>query len=64
MLANEMQALNTISPENPFVICNKYVCQTEDRIYFMMPVVGGGELYEHLKFVKRFPEEQVKFFAM
>ena len=64
MLSNELIALNTVSPENPFVICNKYVCQTEERIYFMMPVVGGGELYQHLKHVKRFSEEEVKFFAM
>jgi serine/threonine protein kinase len=41
----------------------EYVFQNEFRIYFLMKFVKGGELFRHLVTVKRFPEDQAKFFA-
>ena len=41
----------------------EYVFQNEFRIYFLMHFVKGGELFRHLVAVKRFQEEQAKFFA-
>lgn len=41
----------------------EYVFQNEFRIYFLMHFVKGGELFRHLVQVKRFQEEQAKFFA-
>lgn len=34
------------------------------RLYFVMPFVRGGELYKHFLKTKRFPEQQVKFYAI
>jgi serum/glucocorticoid-regulated kinase 2 len=41
----------------------EFVFQNEFRIYFLMKFVKGGELFRHLVTVKRFPEDQAKFFA-
>jgi len=41
-----------------------YVFQNEMRVYFVMPFVRGGELYKHFLKNKRFPENQVKFYAV
>ncbi len=35
----------------------------DHRIYFFTDFVRGGNLYENLFKVKRFPEETVKFFS-
>ena len=37
--------------------------QTEDRIFFVMPFLSGGELFQHLKKFKRFSEEMVRFYG-
>lgn len=41
----------------------EYVFQNEFRIYFLMKFVKGGELFRHLTSVRKFPEDQAKFFA-
>lgn len=48
---------------HPFLVNMEYVFQNEYRIYFLMKFVKGGELFRHLVTVKRFPEDQAKFFA-
>lgn len=40
-----------------------YVFQNNERIYFFLDYVRGGNLYENLFQVKRFPEDTVKFFV-
>ena len=42
----------------------EYVFQNEFRIYFLMKFIKGGELFRHLVEVRKFPENQAKFFAM
>jgi serine/threonine protein kinase len=37
--------------------------QTEDKLYFILDYVNGGELFFHLQREKRFSEERVRFYA-
>ena len=52
------------SINHPFLVNMTYVFQNEYRIYFLMPFIKGGELFRHLVEVRKFPENQAKFFAM
>jgi serum/glucocorticoid-regulated kinase 2 len=49
--------------DHPFVVGMEFVFQTEARIYFLMNFISGGELFRHLVKVKRFNEEQGRFFV-
>ena len=49
--------------DHPFLWGMDYVFQNDLRLYFVMPFVRGGELYKHFLSWKRFPEQQVKFYA-
>mmetsp|Transcript_2060 Transcript_2060/g.2319 ORF Transcript_2060/g.2319 Transcript_2060/m.2319 type:complete len:265 (+) Transcript_2060:799-1593(+) len=40
-----------------------YIFQTDQKIYFVMNFVRGGELFTHLQTEKRFPEKRVKFYS-
>jgi serum/glucocorticoid-regulated kinase 2 len=40
-----------------------YVFQTEQKIFFVMRFVRGGELFMHLRNSTRFPEERAKFYS-
>jgi serum/glucocorticoid-regulated kinase 2 len=45
-------------------LCGLIFCfQTIERIYFVMPFLKGGELFQHLRKYKIFPENRVKFYA-
>ena len=46
---------------HPFLVSLKYFFQTGPKLYFVMEFMKGGELFQHLRRVKRFTEEQVKF---
>ena len=48
--------------EHPFIVSMDYVFQNDFRIYFLMNFIKGGELYRHLNRMKRFSEEQARFF--
>ena len=50
--------------DHPFLCGMDYVFQNDMRLYFVMPFVRGGELYKHFLKNKRFPEYQVKFYAV
>ena len=51
------------SLDHPFLVGMVFCFQTEERIYFVMPFVRGGELFQHLRTARYFPEEKVKFYA-
>ena len=55
---NILQSLNY-----PFLVGMEFCFQTEERVYFVLPFVRGGELFQHLRQFKYFPEEKVKFYA-
>ena len=41
----------------------EYVFQTEERIYFIMKFIEGGDLFRHLCKKGKFKEKVVKFYA-
>jgi len=47
----------------PFLVGMVFCFQTPERIYFIMPFVRGGELFQHLRNCRFFPEEKVKFYS-
>ena len=62
-LSSEKSILRSV--DNPFLINLDFVFQDEFRVYFLMPFVKGGMIFEHLQNLeKAFTEEQVKFFIM
>ena len=46
------------------LLCGLVFCfQTEERIYFVMPFLSGGELFQHLKKFRTFDEDKVRFYG-
>jgi serum/glucocorticoid-regulated kinase 2 len=41
-----------------FIVGLEYCFHSPTRVYFAMKFMQGGELFQHLKIVKRFPEKQ------
>jgi len=58
---NEKRVL--LMNKNHFLLGMKYIFENELRLYFMLDFIEGGNLYENMKQVRRFTEEQTKFFA-
>jgi len=48
---------------HPFLVNLNYSFQTEDKLYFVMDYVNGGELFFHLQKDKKFTEERVRFYC-
>lgn len=49
--------------EHPFIVRLVYAFQTTEKLYMVMDFINGGELFFHLKKLKRFPEDLVKLYA-
>ena len=47
----------------PFLVGMVFCFQTEERVYFVLPFIRGGELFIHLRQNKYFPEDTVRFYA-
>ena len=70
ILIEQEQIENTILEKNILeninypLLCNLIFCfQTEERIYFIMPFLSGGELFQHLRKFRTFDEQKVKFYS-
>lgn len=48
---------------HPFLVGLDYAFQTDEKLYFVLQFMKGGELFQHLRRAKRFPEAQAKFYA-
>jgi len=48
---------------HPFLVNLNFSFQTEDKLYFILDYVNGGELFFHLQKEKRFSEERVIFYG-
>lgn len=48
---------------HPFLINLAYSFQTEDKLYFIMDFINGGELFYHLQKDQKFEPNRVKFYA-
>ena len=57
----EKQILQSLN--YPFLVGMVFCFQTIERIYFVMPFVRGGELFQHLRNEKYFKEDKVKFYS-
>jgi serum/glucocorticoid-regulated kinase 2 len=53
-----------LQADHPFLVGMSYVFQTEQKIFFVMRFVRGGELFMHLRKVTRFPEDRARFYAI
>jgi serum/glucocorticoid-regulated kinase 2 len=51
------------SLDHPFLVGLVFCFQTEERLYFIMPFLKGGELFQHLRKFRIFDEEKVRFYA-
>lgn len=49
--------------DHPNLVGLKFCFQTDDKVFFVMEFIQGGELFFHLKEKRRFPESQVKLYA-
>lgn len=45
----------------PFLVKMHFAFQTEDKLYFVMDYINGGELFYHLTREKRFSEDRVRY---
>lgn len=57
----EKKILQTV--KHPFLCSLVFCFQSDERIYFVMNFVKGGELFQHLKKQKLFNENRVKFYG-
>lgn len=48
---------------HPFLVGLEYCFQTPEKIFFVMNFMKGGELFQHLRHVRKFDESRVKFYA-
>ncbi|XP_076255095.1 cAMP-dependent protein kinase catalytic subunit 1-like isoform X2 [Rhynchophorus ferrugineus] len=51
------------SAKFPFLISLEYSFKDNSYIYFLMPFVNGGEMFTHLRRVRKFDESLAKFYA-
>jgi len=49
--------------DHPFLVGLEYCFQTKEKIFFVMHFMRGGELFQHLRKEKRFPESRAKFYG-
>jgi len=54
---------NIMLNDNPFLIHLHYSFQTDDKLYFVMDYIPGGDMAFHLDQRQRFSEKEVRFFA-
>lgn len=48
---------------HPFLVGLDYAFQTDEKLYFVLQFMKGGELFQHLRKLKKFSEPQAKFYA-
>lgn len=67
LIANEQQLSCLVAEktimlnDNPFLVHLHYSFQTDDKLYFVMDVIPGGDLASHLDLKSKFSEEEVRF---
>ena len=52
-----------LQADHPFLVGMNYVFQTDQKIFFVMRFVRGGELFMHLRNSTRFDESRAKFYS-
>ena len=49
--------------KSPFIVDLHYAFQTDEKLYFIMDFLNGGELFYHLRKEQRFTENRARFYA-
>lgn len=49
--------------KNPFIVNLHFAFQTDEKLYFIMDFLNGGELFYHLRREQRFTEVRARFYA-
>jgi serine/threonine protein kinase len=49
--------------KNPFIVDLHYAFQSDEKLYFIMDFLNGGELFYHLRKEHKFPETRARFYA-
>ena len=60
----KMEKKILMSNKHPFLVKMSYVFQTDQKVYFVMDFIRGGELFTHLSNEKRFSEDKTRFYAL
>jgi len=60
-MKKERKLLGTL--KHPFLLYLNYAFHDDERIFFILPFLQGGDLFSRLKREIRFKEERVKFYA-
>jgi len=58
---NEKEILMNLS--HPFLLTMTYLIENQNRYYFFLEYISGGNMYKNMFKVKRFEEEAVKFYT-
>jgi len=53
-----------LEADHPFLVGMEYVFQTDQKIFFVMKFVRGGELFMHLRKARNFTEQRAKFYSI
>ena len=53
-----------LEADHPFLVGMEYVFQTDQKIFFVMKFVRGGELFMHLRKARNFTEARAKFYCL
>jgi len=61
--ATKLEKYILTSSHHPFIVSMQYVLQNEIRIYFLMDLILGGELFTMILNEKRLPESRTKFYS-
>lgn len=51
------------SVNHPFIVKLHYSFQTDDKLYFILDFLNGGDLFEHISRSGKFKEKRAKFYA-
>lgn len=47
---------------HPFLVDLRYAFKSEDKLFFAMPFIRGGDFYQLLKIQSRLSEKRAKFY--
>ena len=48
---------------HPFIVKLHYSFQTDDKLFFLLDFLNGGDLFHHIAISKKFKEKRVRFYA-
>ncbi len=48
---------------SPFLVKLDMAFQTPEKLFFLMPFMKGGEMFQHIKMSKKFTEDRARFYT-